>query len=312
MLSRVANSLYWLARYLERAENGARFLACNHEYAQELRGVSHAAADAAWKVARELMAPELVDEETGPKTFHRLAYDETLPHSIISSVLRARENARGIRDAIPSEMWEELNMLFLLLREEAQASHSDSAELSLLVRMKNASLLFSGLRDNTMVREDEWHFLRLGHFLERADGTCRLLKVMYTHPAIETASESGQNIDLLHLATTLKMCTGREAYYRAGNLLETESVAEFLLLDALFPHSADYCVQEISNSLHALSGTAQDIFTNPAEQVVGRLVADLRFASIEEIMAAGFEDHLTGILSKLNQLARAISEQYFR
>src|SRR5205085_304429 len=104
MLSRVANSLYWLARYLERAENAARFLACNHEYAQELRGISHPAADAAWKVARDLLTTGEIEDETGPRTFHRLAYDESLPQSIISSVLRARENARGIRDAIPSEM----------------------------------------------------------------------------------------------------------------------------------------------------------------------------------------------------------------
>src|SRR5262249_25368415 len=137
--------------------------------------------------------------------FWGLALDRRLETSLVSSITRARENARGIRDAIPSEVWEELNVLHLSLPEEAEAAPSETRELSLLERVRNVSHLLQGLRDNTMARGDEWHFLRLGNYLERAGMTARMLEAMVQHPALRDAAEARQSIDTLHLVATLRV-----------------------------------------------------------------------------------------------------------
>jgi uncharacterized alpha-E superfamily protein len=232
-------------------------------------------------------------------------------NSLIHCVARARENARGIRDAISSEMWEELNVLHLRMQEEASVPASPTSLLSLLQRIRTASHMFQGLRDNTMVRSDEWHFLCLGQYVERGDITARLLEAMFFHPALEAAEEAGQNIDTLHLVATLQCCTGFEAYTRTEPAVIPARVAEFLLLDARFPRSVEFCVQEVGHALHALSGTPQDIFSNDAEQQCGRLVAELRFAEIDEIMAEGFQPYLQRVIQKLVQIGFDIRQLYF-
>jgi uncharacterized alpha-E superfamily protein len=311
MLSRVAHSLFWLARHLERAEDSARFLAVTHSYAQELRGVSHAAAEQCWAVSELLLGGEGGSGE-GADAFRRLAFDARLSNSLLSCISRARQNASSIRDAITTEMWEELNVLHLRLQEEASAPRSETAELALLQRVINTSHLFQGLRDNTMARVDEWHFLCLGQLLERGDMMARTLDAMFSHPAVREAAETGHSIDTLHLAATLRACTAFEAFSRASPSLTPARVAEFLLLDARFPRSVEFCVQQAGNSLHALSGTSHDIFSNEAEQLCGRLVAELRFASIEEIVEQGLSPYLHRVLLTLSQVGRAISQQYFR
>jgi uncharacterized alpha-E superfamily protein len=312
MLSRVANSLFWLARYLERAENCARFMWVTHGYAQELRGVSHGAAECCWPVAWRLITGSLPEGELPPTPLRDLCFDLETKNSLLATITRARENARGIRDTVSSEMWEELNVLYLRIQETAGSPRSETADLALLQRLRTASHLFQGLRDNTMVRADEWHFLILGQYLERAYMTARIIELMIGHPAVAAAETSGHNIDLLHLSVTLRACTAFEAYSRAAQALAPASVVEFLLLDARFSRSVEFCVQEMQTSLHALSGTPTDIFTNQAEQVAGRLVAELRFASVEEIMDQGLDPYLGRVQGQLNQIGEGISQEYFR
>jgi uncharacterized alpha-E superfamily protein len=312
MLSRVANALFWLARYLERADASARFLAVTHSYAQELRSVSRAASDRCWIAARELLRME--DGGAGAEaaaTFWRLGLDRELAASVLTSVSRARENARGIRDAIPSEMWEELNVLFLRFQEEAAAPPSENRELSLLRETQNVSHLLLGVRDNLMVRGDEWHFLRLGQFLERADVSIRLLDGLSSHPALREAAEAGRSIDTLHLAAALRSFAGFEAFSRAGYHLTPEGVFGFLLLDGRFPRSIEGAIQEAGYSLHALSGTPHDIFSNDAEQICGRTLGELRFAAIKEIMAQDFRAYLGRLLGRVDRLGNAVVELYF-
>ena len=312
MLSRVANSLYWLARYLERAEDAARFLAVTHSYTQELRAVSHAAADQCWGVACEFLGVSATAEESSRAAFTRYLLDPDLPTSLYSSVALARENGRGIRDAISSEMWEALNVLYLWMLDESKAPTMEAAELGLLGRIQRTSHLFQGLRDHTMVRSDEWHFLRLGQFLERADSTARILNAMFDHPALAVAAATGEDIDTINLATTLRACTAFAAYSRASHTPSPGGVAEFLLLDGRFARSVSFCVQEMGVSLHALSSTPLDVFSNDAEQICGRLGAELRFAAIDEIMQQGMKDHLLRVRQKLWQLGEAIAGEYFR
>jgi uncharacterized alpha-E superfamily protein len=312
MLSRVANSLFWLARYLERAESAARFLVVSESYAQELQGVSRVAAEACRTVTYQLFAMEEPGgKESNMAEFHRLVFDTEVPGSVLSSVTLARENARSIRDAIASEMWEALNVLYLELQEAAQATTSATRRQALLRQVQNTSHLLQGLRDNTMVRSDEWHFLRLGRCLERADSTLRAIDTMFNHPALEAASDAGHEIDTLHLVAALRVCTAFEAFSRNAPVLSPEKVVEFLLLDARFPRSVEFSAQELQRSLHALSQTPPDNYTNPAEQLCGRLVAELRFASIEEILGGGLHDTLQRLRVNVGQIAAAISQEYF-
>lgn len=312
MLSRVANSLFWLARYLERAENSARVLAITHGYAQELRAVSHAAADLCWGEVGSLLGDQEGTSAVGVEVFWRFCFDDSIPVSLRNCVTRARENARGIRDAISSEMWRELNVLHLRLEEESDMPRSESAQLEMLQRVRNVSHLFQGLRDHTMQREDEWQFLTLGQYLERAGMTARTLDAMFRHPVLQAAAEAGQSIDTLHLVAALRMCTAYETFVRSGHNLEPERVAAFLLLEARFPRSVEFGVQEIGSSLHALSGTPQVIFSNEAEQLCGRLVAELRFAAIDEIMGQGLHEYLLRVVHQLDQIGTAVIRMYFR
>jgi uncharacterized alpha-E superfamily protein len=309
MLSRVANSLFWLTRYVERAENTARFLAVTESYALEVGGVSRVAAEACWSAARAHFG--LPPEPRDPGNLRELILDPQLPNSVFASIGLARENARSIRDAIASEMWEGLNVLHLRLQEAAAAGIVSGGEQALLHRVQETSHLLQGLRDNTMVRADEWHFLRLGRFVERADNTLRLLDTMVGHPALQVASAAGQDIDTLHLAATLRACTAFEAFAREGQSLSLEGVTGFLLLDARFPRSVEFCVHECGQALHALSRTPPDLFSNDAEQLCGRLVAELRFASIEEVIARGLHDYLLRTLRSVAGLERAIGQEYF-
>jgi len=311
MLSRVANSLYWLARYLERAENSARWLSVTSNYALELQGVSHAAADECWPVAARLLHSEADGNENPTEIMHRLILSADVNNSVLSSVSLARENARSIRDAIASEMWESLNVRYLELQEDAEQQPSPNRQRALLRQVLDTSHLLQGLRDNTMVRADEWYFLRLGQFIERADNTLRCLDAMFSHPALHVAQEAGHTIDTLHLAATLRTATGFEAFARTAPGLTPEAVAEFLLLDVRFPRSVEFSIQELVAALHALSGTPVDIFTNAAEQMCGRLVAELRFARIEEILAQGLPGYVQRILSSLTQVSQSIADEYF-
>jgi uncharacterized alpha-E superfamily protein len=312
MLSRVASSLFWLARYAERADNTARFLAVTDGYARELQGLSHAAAEACWAVAAERFATAPGTElDPAALTLSDLMFNLEIPNSVLSSITVARENARSIRDAIAGAVWEALNVLYLQLVEEATLSVTATRQQALLQQVQETSLLLHGLCDHTMMRSDEWHFVHLGRFLERADNTIRVADTMFSHRALQVAAETGHNIDALHLATALRICAAAEAFARTAPLPSLDKVVAFLLLEARFPRSVAFCLQELERSLHALSRTPEGLYTNEAEQLSGRLLADLRFADVEEIIGQGLRAALVRMLGSVGAIGRAIEQEYF-
>jgi uncharacterized alpha-E superfamily protein len=310
MLSRVANSLFWSSRYTQRAEQLARLLSVTYNYGLELQGILPEASDACWEALATFVEIDVPDEPE--ELIHRLAFDTTLPQSVLSCVIQSRENARSIRDSISSELWQSENMLFHKLSSAANATPDPSTELALL---SETNLLFHtlhGLRDHTMSRGDEWHFMRLGRHLERASGTVRTVDFMFSHPALAMAEQAGISIDSVHLASTLRMCTGYETFSRRVHFLTPERVAEFLLVDTQFPQAAGFAIQEVASALHTLSTTPSDVPTNEAEQIAGRLLAEMRFIGIDEIFRRGLHDYLIDTLTNLNRLGLAIDFQYFR
>jgi uncharacterized alpha-E superfamily protein len=216
----------------------------------------------------------------------------------------ARENARAIRGDISSEMWEALNVLFLQTSEAARR-HFDRAEAIGLAReIGMRAHLLQGMRDNMMMRGDAWHFLRLGRHSERAQWSVRLLDAMCRNlPAMDALS-------FLFLGTILRSVNGFEAYSRALQTISPEKVMEFLLLEDRFPKSVHFCVQEMAKSLHVLSQTPEDAFTNDAEQVAGSLLARLRFTDAGAVFRdiSGF---LNTVANEMMALSESLIQEYF-
>lgn len=309
MLSRVANSLFWSSRYLERAEIAARSSAALYSYGLELQGISHVTALACWQ-----SMPQLIDLDFGDsdpeELLHTVLFDPYAPGSVLNAVIHARENARSVRDVVSSEYWETINMLFHMLQDASRAAPDEEHDVEVAGQASNLFHILHGLRDNSMMWNDGWHFIRLGRNLERASGAMRIVDFMFGHPVLDLADKESLNIDAVHLATALRMSMGYEAFSGLGRHLSPESVAEFLLLDSSFPRSAEFAINDLSVSLHALSRTPTDIISSEAERIAGRMLAETRFRDVGEVLV-DIHDWLDDLLKRLNSLGLAINSQYF-
>ncbi|MCC5821845.1 MAG: alpha-E domain-containing protein [Phycisphaerales bacterium] len=313
MLSRAANAIYWMNRYLERADNVARFINVN----------LHLMLDLSVETASQWMP--LVVTTGGEKYFREhygdnaatqenvlqfLIYDKNNPNSIASCVRSARENARSVRQSISSEMWETVNKMHLSFRQaSADQTHQD-APYDFLEEIKNSGHLFIGLTESTMSNNEAWHWARLGRLLERADQTSRIVDVKY-YFVLPTIEYVGMPYDNLHWAALLKSATAFEMYRKRYRRIAPKSVAEFLLLDREFPRSIHYCLVHAEHSLHAITGSPLGTFQNPVEQRLGRLRSDFDFARIEEIIDFGLHEYLDNFQSRLIQVGETIYDDFF-
>lgn len=295
MLARVANSLYWSARYFERAANTAQLLLVTANAEIQLQGIDPKGADPSWRLTREMI---------GSDDFHGAMLDGEMEGSVLFSLTMARENARAIRGDISSEMWEALNVLFLQTTEASRSEIDRSDVLDIARQIGERAHLLQGMRDNMMMRGDAWHFLRLGRHSERAMWSALLLNSMCRN------LPSSDALTFLYLGTVLRSVNGFEAYSRALQTISPEKVMEFLLLEDRFPKSVHFCVQEMTKSLHTLSQTPEDVFTNEAEQIGGSLLSRLRFADADDVLA-NVDGFLQGIVQDLIKLSSSVVQEYF-
>jgi uncharacterized alpha-E superfamily protein len=308
MLSRVANSIYWMSRYLERAENVARFIDVNlHlmldlsvESASQWRPLVVTTGDEALFRERHGDAPA-----TQEVVLHFLTFDLSNPNSIYSCVRAARENARSARQSISQEMWELLNGLYLRVKAAAATRDLLDTPHAFLSDVKNSSHLFVGLTENVMSHNEAWHWARLGRFIERADKISRIVDVKY-YFVLPTIEYVGMPYDNLHWAALLKSATAFEMYRKRYHRIVSHSVIEFLILDPEFPRSIRHCLVQAESSLHAITGTPPGTFHNPAEQKLGRLRSDFDYARIDEIVASGLHEYLDRFQVRLNDVGDAI------
>ena len=298
MLSRVAESLYWIGRYVERAEDTARLLDVHVHTLLEDPWVDEAAA------SRDVLAVMGVEVPSGlldaRRTTEWLAFRPRDTSSIVGALAAARENARGVREALSSELWEALNTTYHALpAQEALARRHGPHGFFRYVRERAA--VVSGLLDSTMPRDDGWRFLVLGRSLERVDMTARLLW--------SRGQQRGASAGWVGL---LKSCSAHEAYlrtYRAA--VEPERVVEFLVLDRLFPRSVYAALVQAETCLTELDPTAgRTGVDDPARRALGRARTDLEFRVSSELL-----QDLPGLLDVLQrtcaQSAAAISARYF-
>jgi uncharacterized alpha-E superfamily protein len=314
MLSRVANSIYWMGRYMERAENVARFIDVNLNMNLDMP----AGYDEQWLpliniTGDDKLFLERYGEHTRENVIQFLTFDRENPNSILSCVRNARENARSVREIISSEMWEQANYAYLLVKDAAakdieQAHDTDAGAFYAAVKM--ASHLFGGLTEATMSHSEPWHFLQVGKHLERADKTSRILDVKY-FILLPDAKAMGTAIDNIQWAALLKSASALEMYRKHSKMISPSKVVDFLILNRDFPRSVRSCLSRASLSLHAINGSPQDAFSNKAEQRMGRLLSELKYTQIDEIIAQGPHEYLDGLQTQMNSVDDALFETFF-
>ncbi|MBF2028014.1 MAG: alpha-E domain-containing protein [Oscillatoriales cyanobacterium C42_A2020_001] len=314
MLSRVANSIYWLNRYVERAENVARFIEVNLNLLLDSPSGTTQQWDPIILTTGDLpLFQERHGQATAEKVIQFLSFDAAYPNSIVSCLRLARENARSIREVISSEMWQQVNAFYLMVTEVAQTgSLSDlSAVLKFFEEVKLQSHLFAGVMDATMTHNEGWHFGQIGRLIERADKTARILDVKY-FILLPSVNYVGSTLDELQWMALLKSASAYEMYRKqGGHRISPNAVAEFLVLDTEFPRSVRSCIIEAERSLHQITGTPIGTWRIPVERTMGRLRSDLDYITIDEIFEMGLHEYLDGLQRRMNEVGAKIFETFF-
>lgn len=311
MLSRVASAIYWMNRSIERAENYARFIEVNLTLTLDLpEGTAQQWDPLVRTTGDDALFTERYKKATKENVIAFLAADTANPNSVLSCFSAARENARSVREIISSEMWEQVNRSYLMVRDAVSSGWVVQNPQAFFTEVKMASHLFGGITDATMSHGEGWHFSRLGRLLERADKTSRILDVKY-FILLPDVSDVGTPFDNLQWSALLKSASALEMYRKQHGRISPQQVCEFLILDSAFPRAIRYCLVKAEDSLHAISGSESGGRQNHAERRLGRLRSDLDYADIAEILEGGLHEFLDGFQAGLNRVGDVIFETFF-
>jgi uncharacterized alpha-E superfamily protein len=299
VLSRIAESLYWVGRYVERAEDTARILDVHVHRSLEDPSVEEDAACKGLLAVMGLRPPEQTLDTSA--LIERLGFDQAGTTSIAGALVAARENARSARDSISSEMWECLNATYNALPGMISRVAGGSPH-AFFAYVKERAAILAGLADSTMSRDDGWRFLVLGRSLERVDMTARLLSVSF-----------GDAAGPSEWVTTLRSCSAHEAFLRTyRRRVEPDLVAEFLLLDRLFPRSAFHALGQAEECLAALEpGTGRAGLDDEARRILGRARTELEFRRVYELVA-DLPSHLRSLQAACSEAGDAVAGRFFR
>lgn len=306
--------MYWMSRYTERAENLARLMQVSVELLLDGTSAGNARAsgsDTYWLPVLSATAMEgtfqlLYPSPKSGDVSHFLTLDEKNPDSILSCLREARENARTVRDQITDEMWAELNHIYLLVSSPAGADLLENSPQTFFEKIIESALRFEGITSATLARDEGWHFLQLGRFLERADKTSRFLDIKtQTAAPVESALES------LQWGTILRACSAQTSYRRThGTEFSLERVLEMLLFSTDFPRSVRFCVRAADEMLHYISGTPTGRYSNKCEKHAGSLLARLNFSGTSDVLKRGLHEYIDDLQVALNETGQAIFETY--
>lgn len=298
MLSRVADSLYWMSRYFERADHCARVLEASYNL---LLNPYKPSREQRWnKVTQSLGLTAESSVGDSQTTTMQLIVQPGNHSSIVSCMTSARENASQIREQISSEMWERLNQLYHEVNS-ARASLAENPEpVRLLSSFRDGTYRFYGATDSTMNHGEGWYFIQFGRYMERACGLSRLLDAHFL------ALAGADDLDWVGLLTS---CSAFEAYRKVHTAdLTPNRVAEFLLLDAEFPYTVRYAADQMSVALEKISQFTASRKSARCERTIGKLQSSLAYAQIDEVMARDLHSYLAGILEQCQRLHVAVHE----
>jgi uncharacterized alpha-E superfamily protein len=317
MLSRTADHLFWMARYMERAENTARMLDIN--YQTSLLPQSADRAEQGWRGMLGISELTGAYEQRYGKVDARnvmqfMVRDENHLSSILSCLKAARENARAVRGTLTTEVWETTNQTWLEFNRMLREGAFERDPGAVFEWVKFRSHLSRGVTVGTMLQDEALHFIRIGTFLERADNTARLLDVKFHALAGDFFGarpprnhDDAPEVDFYHWSAILRSVSGFEIYRKVyRNVILPEKVAELLILRPDMPRSLAACMNEVVGNLRQVANEQSGETLRRA----GRLQSDLRFGRIDEILATGLHAYLTQFLDRVNDIGAGISRDF--
>ncbi len=311
MLSRVAESIYWMARYIERAENIARIMDANYHMILDLpAGVGEQWEPLVVTTGDEDLFKQFYPVFNRENVIRFLTFDARNPNSILSCLKLARENARSVREWISSEMWLQINTFYLMVKEASDSGGAIELPHEFFVDIMMASHQFAGLAENTMTHGESWEFARLGRMLERADKTARIIDVKY-FILLPSVDYVGMPYDHILWSSILRSASAFEMYRKRYGQFVPDQIIEFLLLDSEFPRAIHHCLIMAELALRNISGTMRGRFSNRAEKTLGRLLSDLDYTQIEEIKTVGLHQFIDDLQTRLNEVGAAVFETFF-
>jgi uncharacterized alpha-E superfamily protein len=319
MLSRVAENLYWMSRNIERAENLARLLGVGFDLeldaaalARDTQGQGPVERLLTILACRDDYERTLSSADRSRDSVLRfLTFDPKHRQSISGMIAHARENARGVQESISAEAWSHVNRLYLFLSGPKAQRRFAASPVRFYERIKQSCILFDGLIDSTLPRNEVFHFLQLGRYLERVDQISRIIAA-----ESQTLTEPGTGpippLGLVHWTRLLQSCSAYEAYLRTyHDRLDPQSVVRYLVLDPDFPRAVRFCVMHCRESLHEISGGDIDGYGSEAERRLGRLDGELRYIDVSEIFDRGLLSYLRGLQESCVRIGDEINLTYF-
>lgn len=316
MLSRVAENLFWMSRYLERAENVARLLDIGLFLELDAPTASVEDGSAPVEISLHILACREAFHQANPgsdrnRVLGFLTFDRTNPQSILSMIARARENARGTQESLGVDAWSEVNRLYLYLSGQRAQRKFQSSPSAFYAAIKQSCILFDGLVQNTLPRDEVYHFLELGRYLERVNVMGRIL-----HAKCRSHHEGPSGVDppmqLVRWTGLLRSCSAYGAYLRVErDRVEPVGVIRFLVLNPDFPRAVRFCVARCRQSLQEIAGGDDDEYASEAERLLGRLDSELRYIDVAEIFERGLLAFLESIQNTCLRVGEEIQRSYF-
>ena len=317
MLSRSADSLYWLGRYMERAEHTVRLLRVRLNFMVGQARPRQVGNDKGWQQffsALRQPAPltenGVVDGEAALKMAHDLTFNGDNLHSISGCISVARENARSVRSQLSSQLWEHMNRLYLRLHSW-QGHHNWHDERDNFFRELESSVsLFQGLAFSSLLHDEGWHFIQVGAHLERVLSVCSLLQAHFQYFGIEGGKRL-ETVDPLNGIGILRACNAFESYCRLYDPMpETRLVTSFLLLNSDLPISVRFNVDQMAQLLEQVAVATESRRAGDLIRTAGKLQAHLQYSQIEDVIEVGPQAFLAEVMSACDQIHDAFYDTY--
>jgi len=310
MLSRAAESVYWMCRYIERAENIARMVNVNWQLSLDDTSTAPQWQPLVSITGDEAYFEKHYGEASAENVMHFLAFDVNYASSILSCLQAARENARSIRELIPSDMWEQVNGFYQQISHAAAATAPESPHAFFHMVIKESNE-FIGRTMTTMTRNDAWYFCRAGRMLERADKTSRILEVKYFYllPKLE---DVGSSLDQIHWSALLRSVSALQAYRQRHGQIQPANVVDLLLLNNEFPRSVRFCIERVQESVRRMTGGAVGgRYVNDAERLCDQLRSHLACSEAADVVRVGVHEYIDTLQQQLNAIGDAIADSFF-
>jgi uncharacterized alpha-E superfamily protein len=311
MLGRAANGVYWMARYLERAENTARLIDVGFHLA--LTRGNKASQDEEWRsvltTTGQLGAYDQRHEDvTGPQVFNFLLRDRDNPGSVLRMIEAARTNARVVRTSITNEVWEATNEGWMTISELLARPVRETSLGEALSAIRNQATLVRGAMEGSMLRNEVFNFARIGTFIERADNTARILDVKY-YVLLPSVAWVGSSLDNAQWDTLLRSVAGSRAYsWLNAGAMDPRDIARFMILDGQFPRSLVFCFEKIRSNM---AGLAKEYGRETAaHELVRNVGSRLRETTIEEVFDIGLHEFLQDFIARTDRISDAVAADY--